>query len=354
MKALHQLLREFWLPLIVGVAWTVYNLADRPANEWKVKDAVNVFGPTFFFVSWMAAQWYRVRKQQRVEDGLAKLQAGVQALQTPLLPCALFLTTKIEATDEDLRRLFENQNGFRAYGPGIPLPPPPFGPPPGFMEGRLQRNFGYIEYQNGAAVAAGVGRSDLPDYNGLHAKLSHSFCQVDLRSAKSAVWENDPVLQRPAVTIELYEGGRPRSESTPPALVLQSKIGAASEAIAVHAIDNTVLVDFAPRTLAVSPPNASGWSVRSLERSFLRFTFDFFYVKGLTYLPETSWPAIHNLQLILGEGHQVMSFPLEVFQDRRPQEPERPLARGDAICPRLVLEFELTPDSFSSGVASVP
>lgn len=353
-KALRQLLHESWLPLVLGLAWTVYNLADRPINEWSLKDGVNVFGPTFFFVSWMVAQWYRVRKQQRVEGDLAKLQAGIQALQTPLLPCALFLTTKIEATDDDLKRVFENQNGFRAYGPGIPLPPPPFGPPPGFREGRLQRTFGYIEFLDGSVLAAGVGRPDLPEYNEFHAKLTHSFCQFDPRSKKTTVWENDPVFQRPGVKIEIYDRGRPQSDKVEPALVLHGKIGSGSEAIGAHAIDNTVLVDFAPRTLAVTPPGASGWSPRSLERSFIRFTFDWFFVKGLADLPEASWPSIHNLQLILGESHQVLSFPLEVFKDRCPTEPARPLTRGDAVCPRLVVEFELTPEAFASAVASVP
>ena len=186
MKVLLQLLREFWLPLILGVAWTIYNLADRPPSEWTVKAALNVFGPTFFFVSWLAAQWYRVRKQQRVEDDLAKLQAGIQALQIPLLPCALLRTAEDRSNRRGSEAGIENQRGFRAYGPGIPLPPPPFGPPPGVSEGRLHSQFGYMDFQDGAAVAAGVYRSEHPDYNIFHAQLNHSFCQFNPRSVKPA------------------------------------------------------------------------------------------------------------------------------------------------------------------------
>ena len=29
---------------------------------------INLFGPTFFFAAWMVGQWFRVRKQQRVEE----------------------------------------------------------------------------------------------------------------------------------------------------------------------------------------------------------------------------------------------------------------------------------------------
>lgn len=353
MKVFRQLLREFWLPLILGITWTAYNLADKPFDKWTLKAALNVFGPTFFFVSWLAAQWYRVRKQQRVEDDLAKLREGIQALQIPLLPCALFFTTKIVATDEDLKRVFEKQRGFRAYGPGIPLPPPPFGPPPGMSEGRLHSQAGYMDFQDGAVVAAGVYLPEHPDYNIFHAQLSHSFCQFSPRSAKPSIWENEPMFQRPAVTVEIFSGGRPVSRDTAPDLVLKGRMGSASEAIAAHAIDNNVLVDFAPRTLAAFPPDAAGWSLRSLEQSFVRFTFEFFYVKNLSYLPPPSWPSIHNLQLIVGDGRQILSFPLELYRDRSAAEPEKPIARGDAICPMLMLEFNLTPDLFSTGVAAV-
>ena len=161
------------------------------------------------------------------------------------------------------------------------------------------------------------------------------------------------MFQRPAVTVEIFSGGRPSSQDAAPSLVLKGKMGSASEAIAAYAIDTNVLVDFAPRTLAVHPPDAAGWSLRSLERSFVRFVFEFFYMKGLSYLSPSSWPSIHNLQLIVGEGRQVLSFPLELFRDRAATESEKPLARGDAICPRLVLEFDLTPDLFSTGVAAV-
>lgn len=52
-----QLLREFWAPFIGGVAWTVYNLVDRSMTSWSVRDFINTFGPTFFFLSWVLAQW---------------------------------------------------------------------------------------------------------------------------------------------------------------------------------------------------------------------------------------------------------------------------------------------------------
>lgn len=80
MKISLQLLKEFWLPLLVGIAWTAYNLSEQPSTNWNFRSFVNIFGSTFFFVSWLVAQWYRVRKQQRVEDGLTGIESHVKQM----------------------------------------------------------------------------------------------------------------------------------------------------------------------------------------------------------------------------------------------------------------------------------
>ena len=78
MKVLRQLLREFLLPLILAIGWTAYNLKSTPQSAWTVSQFVNVFGPTFFFLSWLSAQWFRVRKQQKVESDLGGIDAAVR------------------------------------------------------------------------------------------------------------------------------------------------------------------------------------------------------------------------------------------------------------------------------------
>ena len=77
MTLLKQLLREFCIPLVLAVLWTVYNLVDQPRRPITARDFVNIFGPTFFFVSWIGAQWFRVAKQQRLQDGLSAIDASV-------------------------------------------------------------------------------------------------------------------------------------------------------------------------------------------------------------------------------------------------------------------------------------
>lgn len=66
-----QLSREFAIPFSVALLWMVYNLA-APTNGTgeKIRKAVNVVGPAFFFVSWLFSQYFRVAKQQKTDDTL--------------------------------------------------------------------------------------------------------------------------------------------------------------------------------------------------------------------------------------------------------------------------------------------
>ena len=175
MRVLRQLLREFWLPLLLGAAWTAFNVLERPGDDWSARTVLNVFGPTFFFMSWLVAQWYRVRKQQRVEEGIDALHTGVRAIQSPLLPCGLFLTLRIEAQDDDLTRVFGEQRGYRSYGPDAPMPLLLAGLPPGIREGRLISQIGYLDYRDGVVEAAGVSRLDHPGTTYSPQRRTHSL-----------------------------------------------------------------------------------------------------------------------------------------------------------------------------------
>lgn len=84
MKITLQLLKEFWLPLSVSLAWVLYNLPEISTSKWSLRDFVNLFGPTFFFASWLVAQWYRVGKQQKVEDGLIGIQSHIKQMLNEL------------------------------------------------------------------------------------------------------------------------------------------------------------------------------------------------------------------------------------------------------------------------------
>ena len=83
MKLATRLLKEFWLPATVAVAWTVYNLRTA-GSVWDVKTLINVFGPSFFLASWATGQFFRVQKQAHVEKNLTSIESRVENLVTRL------------------------------------------------------------------------------------------------------------------------------------------------------------------------------------------------------------------------------------------------------------------------------
>lgn len=76
-KTVRQLLREFWLPFILAVAWTTYAFWNK---EPSVPAVVGVLGPAFFLVSWMTGQFFRVRKQEGVQTSLGVLEQRLEAI----------------------------------------------------------------------------------------------------------------------------------------------------------------------------------------------------------------------------------------------------------------------------------
>jgi hypothetical protein len=83
MKIALRLLKEFWLPAIVAVAWTSYNIRTA-SNIWDFKSLINIFGPSFFLASWATGQFFRVQKQASVEKNLTSIETRVDNLVTRL------------------------------------------------------------------------------------------------------------------------------------------------------------------------------------------------------------------------------------------------------------------------------
>jgi hypothetical protein len=336
MRVLLQLIREFWLPLLLGIAWTAFNFIDRPFRDWSVREVVNVLAPTFFFISWLVAQWYRVRKQQRVEDDLGRIQRDVRALHAPLFPCGLFLSLRMEASDDDLSALFQDAAGFRAFSPDKPIPPPPVGLPPGMAEGRVFHQNGYIEYSKGAVAAAGFFKQEHPGYNVFHRQVRHTVSALPREAVADARSRNHPLMTVPSVRLNIAFSKASRSVTTM-RLVDAPKT---SEIGDVMALDNIILVDHAFKLVADPAHQPQNWNVEDLKQAQLRFELRFFFVDGVSILPPKSWPAIHNLQLWLGpRGDKVFAFKPALLSSQVVREDPNPIATGHAKCVQLVYEF---------------
>lgn len=85
MKIFKQLAKEFWLPLVLSIGWVAYNVsASGEEVTWEINKLVNIFGPTFFLLSWLVGQFFRVRKQVRVEDGIGNVENRINHLLNEL------------------------------------------------------------------------------------------------------------------------------------------------------------------------------------------------------------------------------------------------------------------------------
>ena len=85
MNIFKQLLKEFWFPLMLSILWTTYNIyGGGNRSGWPVQKIVNTFGPTFFLLSWVTGQFFRVKKQTKVEDSFGSMEVRFKELMDKL------------------------------------------------------------------------------------------------------------------------------------------------------------------------------------------------------------------------------------------------------------------------------
>ncbi len=293
---------------------------------------LQVIGPVYW------PRLFLLATEQRSQDQAEQI---VRAIQAPLLPCGLFITLEIDATDEDLKRVYGDQVGFR----DLPAPPIP-------ADGRhFLRDF-YLDVRNGAVEAAGFHRRHYPRYNILHRNVRHTVSRFDAARCKRRLSENEPLFQAPHVSLDFYsEGSRPLNDSHP-TLILKSGPNSA-RLLASCALDNSVLVDYGFPQLSVSPPDATGFSVTSLRGSFLQLTLDFFFIAPILCLPEESWPRLHNLHVFFGSQRHVLTFSRDDLHDQVTRKNPKPIAGGDAVMPQIVFQREITPEMFEKRLFTV-
>jgi len=74
-QVLGQLIYEFSIPLLISIAWTMYDAKEKPAAELLQIGIVH-----FFAVGWAFSQWNRVKKQIRTERNLSSVGDDVKGL----------------------------------------------------------------------------------------------------------------------------------------------------------------------------------------------------------------------------------------------------------------------------------
>ena len=83
MNTFKQLVREFWIPFLLAVAWTAFNIYATPQDR-NLAGAIKIFGASFFLISWATGQFVRVSRQARTEKGLASVESRLIGLTSNL------------------------------------------------------------------------------------------------------------------------------------------------------------------------------------------------------------------------------------------------------------------------------
>jgi hypothetical protein len=322
-KIFAQLLKEFWLPLLLGIGWTTYNVLDKPAIDWNVRNVLNIFGPTFFFMSWLVAQWYRVRKQQSVEEGLTGIHADIRAMQSPLLPCGLFYTLKYSCPDERLSRVFGSRLGWK-------------------------------KYTDGTAILRPVGLVKLNSaYNSIEMDALESRCSLkdeDINQLGSAI--NAVTLLPVSVCAEFFFGQK-LNELRQASLILSTipQTQTISKVIELELFDSTVFQDVVCKGLSVQKSSDRSWSTTDLRGSYLRVTLEFFFIRPINGISKEDWPSLHNLQLIFGPKlEHLLSFNLEQLSKQVVRNSPNPLARGDAEFIQILFECAIDENVYKNNL----
>jgi hypothetical protein len=95
-KTVCQLAKEFWLPFLIAVGWTIYN---GWGQEYTAKSVIASFGPSFFLASWMTGQIFRVRKQAGMEARIESLQDRLRQMVDDFHDKALWTINHITGGD---------------------------------------------------------------------------------------------------------------------------------------------------------------------------------------------------------------------------------------------------------------
>lgn len=81
MAIFKQIAKEFTVPLIFSILWVLYNIYGSDVTKvWSTQSVVNVFGPTFFLLSWLTSQFFRVKKQAKVENSFSIMEGRFEEL----------------------------------------------------------------------------------------------------------------------------------------------------------------------------------------------------------------------------------------------------------------------------------
>jgi hypothetical protein len=295
-----------------------------------------------------------LRKHPHIRDEVPTLEypqvaRQLEAIRAPLTPLRAFFTLESEVSDEDLARVFSKHTGYRRYSADLPLPDPPDGPPPGVTSCRLHQPDGFLDFSEGRLDGAGLLHLMGIEFPHIHRPASHTVCRISRSSLKGTV-SSEPLCQQPEVLLEVAKDGDPNPREPHSTIAFRSPMAGAERVLRLCAIDNAVFADFLTDAMSPTPADASTWSLYDLGGARLRITLTFFYVDGLASLPESSWPRVQGMYLVVGDRY-VISVPDEAIdQQRRGRAAHVKIASG-AVAPTVELDYSIPLHDFVQGIS---
>lgn len=313
MKAILQLLKEFWVPLAVAVAWTAFNIFQMPNQGWTITRGVNLFAPTFFFVSWLVAQWYRVRKQQRVEESLAEIGARIERSAFPILPLRLVIVSHHTSTPEALSAFFEGRPEYRELSDNVPL-----------MSAPMFRDIAIWNWGRKIAKRryCAITRDALPDLVRVTAETGETPVKLPVRLS--------------------VEFSFPKTKSGP--LVLRARDTWSDDVVSdLELMDDEIYQQFAFKEWEIENASRKAWNLADLRGAKIKVVLKYLFFDPINL--ETP-PRVNDLHLCFGRG-TVSTLYLQESQlaaqrwadddeDRRNND-----ANEHAWMKTLVLEFDV-------------
>lgn len=303
---LRQLAKEFRLPLLIGGCWTAYSIYQKTPGEWTLSTVVNTFGPAFFFISWLVAQWYRVKKQQHTEDGLSNIQADIRAIHSPLLPIRLVVTLKYQKSEKAIESALSHHASYKKWG-----------------ENDYTRQIGSLSlgsFRNPIEIRA--------------EKITCTVSRDESNKPKSIMLE--PV----SVVVDFFFGSD--INKTTPSLSMQRSSSNELEFLGLQVFDETVFLDIGIGGFIVKNLTDKKWSTSDLINSKIRvfLQFMFWHFPGET--PEIILPQMHNLKLAFGpDFNHILTFDLQQLSKQTVGESNNPPMHGDITFVDTVFEYSI-------------
>ena len=91
MKTFRQVLKEFWIQVVISCVWALYNVQNLSSDKNLCLEFVKQFGVSFFLASWFLGQIIRIKKQHKIEGSFVSIELRLASL-----------IKKLEVTTEEI------------------------------------------------------------------------------------------------------------------------------------------------------------------------------------------------------------------------------------------------------------